>query len=780
MAQIALRDYLQETEDALSSERIDDALANCQHILNYFPESLEAQRLLGEIYLAQGRLDDAQHSFDWVLTNDPENVIAYCNRALVSERLADYDTALDCYQQAYELSRGNSQIRQEFNQLSARAGQQGFMLSRAGLARIYMRGDLLEQAITEWDLVLAATPDRLDARMGLLEAYWREGLNDQAAPLARQILRDVPGCEKALLLLAYVSATTNIGSTQELLQQAQKVDPDLLMAQDLFADMLANHPGDPFLALLQKAPATIDVASPADLAAAAPLAQDATASLLANWDNGGNWAGGSDTTWIKPRTREQAENDAPSLIDWGASDAGQGVSARSVTPPTPLPAVSDVPDIVAQLRNDPSATWDNSLLQTQSTQQESDQPEPWQLLQEALQDIDPNVAQHQVLANPSSWDNLAASQAYEPQEDVSAAADPVADEAIAESGPMTSWSVSSSRDDKVQAPPAWMNMLSQAERRQLDEPVQPTPVVEPVEPAPPSQPESVASQEVQMAVNSVSDTPSPSELAFPRSQEGAVADDDSESFFGPEWLKALGAASLEGENESSANLTPVLAEAEPVTAPAEPERNVSQEPEHAVVPEAAAPVFEALPSFTDQPVESSSWMNQLSESTSPSWMEHLSQPSAPSWMEQLSAEPSAPSWSQQSQPAMAAFDPWSLQGQEAEAAGSTSEAELPAEQNLVTTLEELEKNLRSKGFISLEPNSLAAIAQSKQNSDATAVEQQVQCSPVGAAFRFNSVRMRHSHPHWQSWVGFSSRSRTILSCGSCQFILYCARSTASG
>src|SRR6266516_2212779 len=116
MLQTTLRDYLHTTEDAISSGNVNDALASCQHILSRFPDLLEAQRLLGEVYLAKGRLEEAQQTFDWVLTNDPENVIAYCSRALISERMSDYDTALDCYQQAYELSRGNSQIRQEFNQ----------------------------------------------------------------------------------------------------------------------------------------------------------------------------------------------------------------------------------------------------------------------------------------------------------------------------------------------------------------------------------------------------------------------------------------------------------------------------------------------------------------------------------------------------------------------------------------------------------------------------------------------------------------------------------------
>ncbi len=254
MAQTMLRDYLQQTEDALSSGRINDALANCQYILTYYPESLEVQRLLGEVYLAQGHLEDAQQSFDWVLTSDPENVVAYCDRALISERMSDFDIALDCYQQAYELSRGNSQIRQEFNQLSVKVGQPHFMFSRAGLARLYMRGDLLLQAIQEWETVLTATPDRLDARTGLLEALWREGFNDRVEQLAKQILNEIPSCLKALLLLAYVTFTRNTAQARELIRQAEALDPELVMAHELFSDMMARQPNDPFLALIRKDP----------------------------------------------------------------------------------------------------------------------------------------------------------------------------------------------------------------------------------------------------------------------------------------------------------------------------------------------------------------------------------------------------------------------------------------------------------------------------------------------------------------------------------------------
>ena len=49
MASTTLRDYLRHTEDAISAGRLNDAMANCQRVLSHFPESLEAQRLLGPV-----------------------------------------------------------------------------------------------------------------------------------------------------------------------------------------------------------------------------------------------------------------------------------------------------------------------------------------------------------------------------------------------------------------------------------------------------------------------------------------------------------------------------------------------------------------------------------------------------------------------------------------------------------------------------------------------------------------------------------------------------------
>jgi tetratricopeptide (TPR) repeat protein len=604
MAQITLRDYLQRAEDAIRDDRINDAFTHCRNILAQFPESLEAQRLLGEAYLAQGQLEEAQQSFDWILTNDPENAVAYCNRALICERSLDYDTALDCYQQAYELSHGNSQIRQEFNRLSTATGPQGFMFSRAGLARLYMRGDLLTQAIQEWETVLALAPERLDARTGLLETCWRDAHYDRVEQQATQILQDVPGCLKALFLLAYVSSAKNIEQARELLKRAEALDPDLLMAQELFSDIMARQPAEPFLQLLKKAPVTLETALPQSSATLVPNQQEAIAQpssnspmsmsseALAAWNGIGsmgsneNW--GSDVTLIKDAQKKQQSQEPSPLPVWSA--------------PSLQPSAQQEEQPLEAWLPEPSAT-----LASESNQQEAEFPlwdgsHQYDDFKEPALDADIDAT----WPNPTGfsgdsgiWSNPASS-----------------------GGDSGIWS-NSPKENAIPSPPAWLNMLTQSEIRQLndEEAANPSPVAEPVASTPAVQP-------VRNVVPEVIPEPT---------------NDEEEAFsFGPEWLKSLGAASMDDEASP--------AEAASVSPSAVPAPVVSQ-------PLPVAQRYEPQPVAYEAPEEKPQAQPFYQNYTNPSGA---------------------------------------------------------VEQNLLTTLENLEADLFSQGFVPLEPNTLQTIAKTQE------------------------------------------------------------------
>jgi tetratricopeptide (TPR) repeat protein len=627
MAQTTLRDYLQETEDAIASDRIDDALTRCQYILTYFPEALEAQRLLGEVYLAQEDLENAQQMFDWILLNDPENIIAYCNRALISERCSDIETALDCYQQAYELSRGNSQIRQQFNALSARTEQQGFMLSRAGLARLYMWGDLLSQAIQEWETVLSTTPDRLDARVGLLETYWREGLSNQVEQMARQILLDVPGCLKVLLLLAHVVSGRNMQEAQDLLQRVEALDPELVMAQELFADIIASQPNSAFVKLLKKTPVLLEVplkagGVPLEEHVVMPQASDSLPpNAFAHWNDLSEW-NGIDTP-VKPR--QNISSVPPVFSDW------------------PTTHTSNAPE--------PAEKY-NVEQQIPTQQLNAAVEDPWAMLERAAREQDQKAYQ---LAGQQSSQETADTDIARHEKGETAVWEAEHQPVEAELSDIDEWTLTA-KEEYEPAVPSWLSMLTQ-EQSSRSGSVTP-PASTPVQKQKPSTERSTASHSQSAEPEQVLHYQPARSSQLQANASGS--DDDEESFyFGPEWLKSLGAALIDDASK---------ADAPPSTPPRAP---VLAEPE-------------SQPKTVFSP-----WTVQTPE---------------PQRQEVSSL------W------AMPAPE---LQGQQAQNS-LTPQVPAEAEQSFLRTLEDLEHGLRSQGFIPLEPKSLSTIALAQEAASSTA------------------------------------------------------------
>jgi tetratricopeptide (TPR) repeat protein len=530
MENTTLREYLQNTEDAISSGRIDDAMANCQHILSYFPDALEAQRLLGEVYLSKGQLEEAQQTFDWILANDPENVIAYCDRALTSERMSDIDTALDCYQQAYELSRGNSQIRREFNQLSTKVGQQEFMFSRAGLARLYMRGDLLTQAIQEWEAVLSAGPERLDARTGLLETYWREGTYDKVEQLATRILREIPTCLKALLLLAHVTFTYNPEQSKELIKRAEALDPELVMAQELFSDLIASQPNDPFLASLKKEPIVFTDGS-----------QEKQISKLQTAINTAVEANGSHRSLESSEQHQGWSN----LESWRELDTMQ-VSRHVPETVQEDPAISSWSEIINDQHINSRVTVD----QVSQSQKIEPEPEAWETSPAIDDDFNPAILEQQ------PW--FQADQAKTSTAEPAMAGENLGN--IASSESLLSWSTSTQAAD-LPSPPAWLDMLTKIDQQPggsiPSSSSQLSSVQEPLKSSFLTQPQ--VETEFDSPQSRKKDSSIAPDSTFVQKTEPAFlpSEENDQDMRWPEWLKSLGAEVLEREPEpGTAPVTP--------------------------------------------------------------------------------------------------------------------------------------------------------------------------------------------------------------------------------
>jgi tetratricopeptide (TPR) repeat protein len=199
-------------------------------------------------------------------------------------------------------------------------------------------------------------------------------------------------------------------------------------------------------------------------------------------------------------------------------------------------------------------------------------------------------------------------------------------------------------------------------------------------------------------------------------------EEDEESFFGPSWLKSLG-ATIMTEEEAPATTAPAPEAQTPAIA--QPEYTDPQHGEHfqtllaqhsgelTQVPSAeyqSAPVHDSLPEA--HPYES--W-SQASSNNVPNVHDLTSWISAGivQELESTTHETGSPH-----EDAYASGTSWPRSSVDLPAEQPVQQETVPekAEQNLMTTLEELEQSLLSKGFIPLEPNSLATLATQPQES----------------------------------------------------------------
>ncbi len=258
MAEIGLGEYCDEVKGLIKAQSIDEAIIICRHILERFPKYIMPYRLLGEAALEREEHDEAASLFTRVLGANPEDAIAHVGLAVVHDEKKELEEAIWHLERAFELAPGNTEIRQELKRLyGEREGVEPprVKLTPAALARLYLREGLYDRAITELRPLLKEDPDRIDLKVALAEALWRESRRREAAESCQEILELLPNCLKANLILGVIwkeSGQEEEGET--LLVQAQALDPENGVAQELFGEASPLPPEKVLLPRLEEIP----------------------------------------------------------------------------------------------------------------------------------------------------------------------------------------------------------------------------------------------------------------------------------------------------------------------------------------------------------------------------------------------------------------------------------------------------------------------------------------------------------------------------------------------
>src|SRR5262245_13924190 len=117
MATVSLQAVSDQARRLLESGDTERAIAVVQHILHFFPQNIEAQRMLGEAYLASRELEQAQTAFQTVLRADPENIPAFVGLGITYERQSRLDQAIGAFEQALEIKPDMSELRSQLLRL---------------------------------------------------------------------------------------------------------------------------------------------------------------------------------------------------------------------------------------------------------------------------------------------------------------------------------------------------------------------------------------------------------------------------------------------------------------------------------------------------------------------------------------------------------------------------------------------------------------------------------------------------------------------------------------
>ena len=351
MARVALQDYLSEARELINTQAFDEAIAICRHILLRYPKHIRTYQILGEACLEKGETDEAIAVFKRLLEHaDPENFSAYAGLGVAYEDLGQLPQAIWYMERAFELAPNNEDARDALKRLyQKRDGIEPDRIrhNKVALARLYARGGQYQQAIQELRQLLESepAPGRLDLRLSLAEALWRDGRREQAADVTRSILQTTPDCLKAVLILGKILIEK--GRRDEgvaVLVRTRALDPENLVAQSLFGEDSPLAPESVLIPRLRQETlaevvATSENVQPAPGAGApeaAEIVQQATPA--------------STEPLAEELTKTTEENAPPTPLEEAASDpsAGAAVDAMNLASAQPADQLIEVDVTAAQ------------------------------------------------------------------------------------------------------------------------------------------------------------------------------------------------------------------------------------------------------------------------------------------------------------------------------------------------------------------------------------------------------------------------------------------------
>jgi tetratricopeptide (TPR) repeat protein len=196
------------------------------------PRSAALQRTLGEVLVAQGRRAEAEAAFEAAIAaGAPDALSAETDLALLR---------LDRGERAAAMA-GFARLVQAYNHSARLSSDQ---LTAVAIACRHLGDDdpqMFKDALKAFDEAIAADPDNVDARVGLVELFLDKYNGKDAAVAAREALERAPGNPRVLLTMARVLDQEGAPGVTEAIEKSLKANPALSDAHVFRAEVLLDQ-----------------------------------------------------------------------------------------------------------------------------------------------------------------------------------------------------------------------------------------------------------------------------------------------------------------------------------------------------------------------------------------------------------------------------------------------------------------------------------------------------------------------------------------------------------
>jgi tetratricopeptide (TPR) repeat protein len=190
---------VREIENYVAHGLLTAAIEECLRVIEIAPQYLDVHLLLGEIYVRQGKVEQAIAKYAVLV-----------DTYLVNGRV---DEAITTYRRILQLEPNNLNYRVKLIELLSRQGRTDEVLSeRIAAADSYLRLGYADRAIQEYEQALLAHPNNTHIRLGYATALMRAGRAVQAVGEYQRVLQVDPTNVQALANWQMALAT-GVGAT---------------------------------------------------------------------------------------------------------------------------------------------------------------------------------------------------------------------------------------------------------------------------------------------------------------------------------------------------------------------------------------------------------------------------------------------------------------------------------------------------------------------------------------------------------------------------------------